>query len=439
MKAKLENSADNQFLAEIYSDGVILSEINLIRNPFFILSRSELRKLLLKTAEQGEPQIIYRYKDEVASQERVWIVTPDAQRGYAGAFDKKVFAAVLKLITDNSFPPSNPVALGSLRTICKTMGIESNSGRNRNLVKESLKRIATTSIETNTFYLKKEKGYWKEREQGGVFSLWDVYWKGEKLPNGEQADSIYLWLHPPFLLSLITYYVKPLDYNYYMSLSPLAQRVYELTSLKFFGLKDSPYVKYKYLEYCQALPITPQRYFNDAKMILGRAHKQLLKTGFLRRVQWQGSSRLKPWYILYYPGERALKEIEFAKGRLKRFQFAHKGLKTPESQARIELWASDIYEALGDKTNMPYYRKLARLIVERKIPEQVVFETLSETKYEAHEGRVDNRSAYFTFHLKRRLKERGIDLNTVLKKASDLSLGLPSKSEQERAIGGKAG
>jgi len=400
---------------EMFRKGLMLSEVNLIRYPFFILSKSELKKLLLKTAQEEKAQIVYRYEDPATGQVREWIVTPDAQKGYAGTFDKKVFAAVLKIITDNGYPPPNPLPLGSLRSICKLIGIESNSGRNLASVKEALKRIGATSIETNTFYLKNEDEYWREEEKGGMFGLWDVYWKGETLPNGKKAECIYLWLHPPFLVSLLAYYVKPLDYDYYMNLLPLAQRIYELTSLKFFGLKDSTYVKFEYQDFCKLLPITPQRYFSQAQQKLSRAHEQLLKTKFLKKVQWQGSSRLKPWYILYYPGERAFKEIEFAKQRLKQYQFAQGVLKTPDKQASIKLWAEDLYDALGKKTNMPYYRKLARLIVEGKIPENEVFQVLSETKYEYHEGRVHNKSAYFTFHLKKRLKHQGIDLNALLK------------------------
>lgn len=123
-------------------------------------------------------------------------------------------------------------------------------------------RIAGAEIYTqNTFYIRSKRRYWEEEEGGvgGYFHLWDVYWKGDRLPDGRVAESIYLWLNEPFLLSLNAFYLKPLDYEYYRGLkSPIAQRLYELLGLKFYGLRDSRYVRYRYRRLCQLLPLAPQ-------------------------------------------------------------------------------------------------------------------------------------------------------------------------------------
>jgi hypothetical protein len=80
------------------------------------------------------------------------------------------------------------------------------------------------------------------------------------MPNGKAADSLYLELNAPFLSSLASFYVKPIDFEYYESLgNPVTQRLYELLGVKFYGLQDSPYVKLAYTKLCRLLPLSPQR------------------------------------------------------------------------------------------------------------------------------------------------------------------------------------
>jgi hypothetical protein len=62
--------------------------------------------------------------------------------------------------------------------------------------------------------------------------------------------------------------------------------------------------------------------------------------------------------------------------------------------------------ALGDPHSTGFYRQIARTV-----PEDIIFEVLSETKYNANMGRVrKNRGAFFTSELMRRTKELDIDL-----------------------------
>jgi hypothetical protein len=111
-------------------------------------------------------------------------------------------------------------------------------------------------------------------------------------------------------------YVKPVDWSYYRTLStPIAQRLYELLSVKFYGLLMSGghFLRYRYSTICELLPIARQTYLSDARNILDPAHQKLCDTGFINRWDWQKvdvDGKEKDWLIKYYPGKRARDEIK---------------------------------------------------------------------------------------------------------------------------------
>ncbi len=413
----------------IYRQGPVWCERNLIRFPLAVLSRTDFQELLEQSAATGKT-LDYEFTDE-NGQIRQYEVRPDIKFGYPGAFDKDVLITIQKLVTDAGFPPHNPLSLPSFGYICRLMGIE-DAGKNRKMIKTSLKRWALTGIETNSFYLKDKDQYWENSSSGAVFTLWSVYWKGKRLPNGGTAESTYLFFNPPFYLSLLAFYMQPLDYGYYMELPPLAKRIYELQAPKFFGLKNSKYTREEYLDYCRRLPIVPQEHFSKAHQILDRAHEVLKRTKFLSKVEWEGTSYKKPWFIKYYPGPRARAEIEQARQRLRRFEARQQRLTNGSTQTLPEspearFWVEELCQKLEASTprqtvyktpNMPYYEVLAKLIVRGKLNGDKVREFLSEAFYEYHQGRIKkSRSAFFTDLLKRHLAQKGKDLKQLLREA----------------------
>lgn len=429
MTLPLFKNEDNNL---VYREGPVWCERNLMRFPLAILSRTDFQELLKQTAATGNT-LSYEYTDD-DGQTRRFEIRPDIKLGYPGAFDKDVLITVHKLVVEAGLPPPNPLALPSLRRMCKLMGIE-DASENRKMIKRSLKRWASTIIETNSFYLKDQDCYWEEDDSpnGAVFTIWSVYWKGKRLPNGGIAASTYLYFNPPFYLSLLSFYMQPLDYSYYMELPPLAKRIYELQAPKFFGLKNSKYTREEYLDYCRRLPIVPQEYFSKAQQVLDRAHEVLKRTKFLARVEWEGTSHKRPWFIKYYPGPRARAEIEQARERLRRFEARQRRLTTA-SQPQIALespeirfWVEELCQKLEASTprqaayktpNRRYYEALARLIVRGKLNGDKVRELLSEAFYEYHQGRIKkSRSAFFTDLLKRYLAEKGKDLKQLLREA----------------------
>jgi hypothetical protein len=284
---------------DLLPQGTIRSEVNFLTLPFFALSRKDAQKRMTTeyhtTVNRGEERL------DVA-----WIVSANPRYGYPRPFDRQVHKAIEQIISNLERPIKNPVALGSLYNIARLLNLK-DSGRFYSNIKAAIQRIVATTIESKgTFY---DKG--KKRWQEATFHLYDqVVFVGEDLPNGEVADTNYLFLGNWYLDNINARYVKPLDYTYYRTLqSSIASRLYEILGVKFYA--GHSFIQYKYSTLCQLLPLTQQRYASDAKKILNPAQEELVRTGFLAKVEWKEIPGEKhDWYLHYYPGKRAREEIK---------------------------------------------------------------------------------------------------------------------------------
>jgi hypothetical protein len=413
--------ADVQSESEVRSPlpEIIKSEVNLLLLPFFALSRKGLEK---KTSTVYKKEII-RDGEKL---EIFWQVTANTKYGYPGPFDKEVHKVIEQILTERlergGIPLRNPIPIGSIYEICRRMGI-SSQGKNYRNIKEALRRIALTGIESRGAFYSKEREKWVE----DVFHLYDrVIFKGEQLSNGVIADTNYLFLSSWYLENLNALYVKPLDYTYYRFLkSTIAQRLYELLGVKFYGALQSgqAYVCYKYSTLCDLLPITRQSYLSRAKEKLEPAHAELRSTKFLRKVIWRRGRSSNDWLILYYPGERALEEAKrwglkrsffiqsFDETRLESEPSPQESLRPGRrvrdlSEIELQGLVQQMIEVLGDERSRGFYTKVAQVC-----PSQVIYRILSEVKDEWLQGRVRrSKGALFTDKIKRYCQERGIDL-----------------------------
>lgn len=300
----LENKSSNKDI-ELLAPEVIRSEVNFLVLPFFALWDKEVKR---KTRTEYKTSVTRNGKRLEIS----WIVSSNAEFSYPGPFDRAVHKAVEQIISDLPIPIHNPIAIGSLYSFCGRMGINKLGGSQYRKIKEALTRIVATTIISRGAFYSKEKDGWIE----DVFHLYDrIVFKGEKLLNGDMADTNYLFLSSWYLDNVNANYVKPVDWTYYKSLkTPVAQRLYELLGVKFYGLlmKRGKAVSYKYSTICELLPITRQKYLSDAKKLLDPAHSKLKDTGFLEDWGWEetGIKEDNDWLIRYYPGEKAKREIK---------------------------------------------------------------------------------------------------------------------------------
>ncbi|MCF7875591.1 hypothetical protein K9M06_00915, partial [Candidatus Bipolaricaulota bacterium] len=158
--------------------------------------------------------------------------------------------------------------------------------------------------------------------------------------------------------------------------------------------------------------------------ILGPAHQELQETGFLKNVSWaEVDNGENDWYIHYVPGKRANEEIEEFGGPPYFATEDEKPALTESQERSVNVWVNELTQKLEDEAgeNEGYYKKLAKLIVKGKLPENLVRQCLSEVKsedqmrqHDSEAEQIENRSAYFTDLLKRRLKEKDKDLNELL-------------------------
>jgi hypothetical protein len=288
---------------------VVTPEMNFLRFPFFSLHRRGVRK--------NNRELVYEFTD-VRAGKRVksrLSVIPSVKYGRPTAFDRRVVRAIDVIIDEdfvrNGYLVENPVSF-SIYRIAELMGqTVKRTGWLYRDIKESIERVVSTTVKVEKSFYFKDKKQWS----GGIFHLYNKYvFKGEERNDtGEVAETNYLWLGDEYLSNINARYVKPLDYSFLASLkNDVASRLYEILSVKFYGIDDRQgYYHVDYVNLCNMLPITPQRYFSDTQRKLKPAHNELGKCGYLSKVQYvlyEGKKQVKT--VRYYPGERAKREMQ---------------------------------------------------------------------------------------------------------------------------------
>lgn len=284
---------------------ILRSEFNLLKYPFFDLS---------KTSERDSIEIKKKVAGEEGKVELLWEVTRNIKYNLPSTFDKKVHRAVEQIINKLKKPIQNPIRLGSLRNLCRLMNIGAK-GKNVMRVKEALKKISLTGIQTKgTFYLKGDKRHIED-----TFHIYErVIFTGEELQDGTKADAIYLFLGSYYLQNLNTHYVVPLDFDFYRSLKGnIAPRMYEYISLMFYAALENNQglVRVRYSTICEYFPLTRQPKRWRAKQQLKSAHQQLTESKYFNKVQWQDTEEKYDWLLRYFIGKRAISEWKKNKER----------------------------------------------------------------------------------------------------------------------------
>lgn len=319
------------------SPDVLRSEVNFLIFPFFALWDKDVYRRT-ETEYRAEAQRGDR-KIKIS-----WTVSANPKYGYPGPFDRQLHKAIEEIISELEPPIENPIPLGSFRSLCGRMGVQ-YGGAYVKKIKEAFRRVRATTVDSKAAFYDKKKKRWVE----DVFGLYDrMVFKGEELDDGETAETNYLYLGSWYLESINARYVRPLDWGYYKTLkTPIAERLYEVLGVKFYGLFRNgwSHISYKYSKLCDLLPITRQKYLSDAKRILNPAHEQLQETGFLEKYVWRQSKQDKDnWVIEYYPGERAREEFRrFKEGGTRRLESPEKNPGT----SRIVVLLTDL--GISDK------------------------------------------------------------------------------------------
>jgi plasmid replication initiation protein len=255
--------------------GPVLAEGNFEEHPYF------------RVGDRNAGTGVMTYENELRTRDghvlrQSWTVRAVHGRGLPGRFDQDVYVALLQMIDDKGLPGDGWLSF-SLYELVELMG-RKHSGRDYKQVRESLRRLATTSIESdNAFYHRGRKEYISD-----TFSLLsEVKLSEYEDSQGERTDRNRVLLSQYFVDSYKANYLKNIDVEFYWSLSsPIAKRLYRLVDKKrngrrlweaeLFSLKDR-------------IPLSDYKYASKIKEKLAPAHAELIEKDFLKGITYRRS------------------------------------------------------------------------------------------------------------------------------------------------------
>lgn len=273
-------------------------EKNFLKFPFFLLARGT-------GPEKIEVDVDLNDSNHNKAQIH-WKVTGNKEYGSPGFLENKVNNYVERIIGLLPKPITNPIRVGSLSEICRAIGKRASSGSDTNEVKNAFKSIVGATIEAKvSFYLRDKNEYYSEP----VFHRYDkALFRGDEMPDGSRADSVFIWLGEPFLESYNSNYTVPIDSRYYDTLpTPLSRRLFELYSLKFYPVFEygHQHAEIRYSTLCKYVPLSRFRQISRIKQQIHPVHNRYLKSGFLEKVEYEPLKAQADCLIILHPGMRA--------------------------------------------------------------------------------------------------------------------------------------
>jgi hypothetical protein len=237
-----------------------------------------------------------------------WEVTYNSKYGQPGPLAYKLDTLIInRRIEEAERPIPRILRLGSLREIIVELGL---SNHDTEKVKNALRQNASAFITAKIKY-RQADGTARTLEAG--FTRYHVVFTGEDLPDGRKADAVYIVLSDLYMQVINGAMTRPLDYDYLKSLSPAAQRFYELLSYQMYATikNDRPRAKLRYSELCTYAPLVRQYDRNAVQPQMARIHAPHRKSGYIARVEYEqtvdGDGR-PDWIMLYTPGPKARAE-----------------------------------------------------------------------------------------------------------------------------------
>jgi len=214
---------------------------------------------------------------------QVWKVMPSGEYGMPGPVDQDVYLAVLQLLQQRGGMPENGELRFSLYELRKVLRWTDDSGKAYKQIRDSLLRIATTSVQSKqAFYSAHEKQLITD-----TFTVWSVHFAEHEVGGAHVRERHVLRFHPIFIRNYIAQYLKGLDADFYWSLrSPLSKRLYRLVDLQraggiswktdLFAVRDQVPLHYAYP--------------SQIKRALQKTHEELENRGFLSGVEYEGKT-----------------------------------------------------------------------------------------------------------------------------------------------------
>jgi hypothetical protein len=273
-------------------------------------------------AKTGRVNIKLTRKRKDGELEFHWEVTYNEKYGEAKQLayqiDTLIIAKRVYDLSESYQPIPQIIPIGSLYQICQELGMNPQSGKNKNNVKRALGQNAGAFIDAKVTY-KDRSG--EERRLNAQFSRYAVVHRDQKLPDGRRADQVYVVLQPIYHEVLNNARWRPLNFSYLKELPPAAQRCYEIISTRIFAAikYGHPSAEITYSDYCAFSAQTRQSSYKPFRAQMDHVHKPHLVSGYLDKVEYKQTVDAEgaiDWIIVYYPGIKAKVEFNYFNPRL---------------------------------------------------------------------------------------------------------------------------
>lgn len=246
-----------------------------------------------------------------------WKVEPNLAVGRPGQLAYHLDTWVIRRrLYELPRPIPRLIRIGDLREIARQLG----QGGDTNAIKRAFAQNAAAFIRAKLTYRSRGGG---EETFEGYFNRYNVFFRGQSLPGGRRAETVYLSLNDPYYALLNESTWRPLDFEYLRSLAPAAQRFYELVSPRMFAAIKNGYQTawFRYSDFC--LLAVQRRHETRRRMQIQMAavHRRHIASGYVAKVAYREASspdRLLDWVIHYVPGSRARAEFDTFNGRRSR-------------------------------------------------------------------------------------------------------------------------
>lgn len=289
-----------------------LTPLQIIRTET-VLSKLPIHHL----AKKGRVDIQITRRNPRGEVELKWEVSYSDRYGQPRQLAYKIDTLIVnRRIDDESRPLQKIIRVGTLSQICRELGVPA-SGKNTNDIRRAMHQNAGAYITAKLTY-KSHDGRQRRLEAG--FTRYGVAFTGETLPDGRNADGIYIILNDPYREVLDTAPMRPLSYDYLKLLRPASQRFYEIVSYRIYAaLKNNwPTARLSYGEYCTYS--AQQRYFDQERFRIQmyKVHKPHIESGYLKSVDWESRPDAQgnpDWLLSYTPGPKARAEFLAFNGR----------------------------------------------------------------------------------------------------------------------------
>ncbi len=257
----------------------VRAESNLEEYPLFELKtrqRSKNARTFERTI-QGDGDV---------SLHQVWKVIPSGEYGMPGPVDQDVYLAVLQLLQQRGGMPEDGELGFSLYELRKLLGWSDDSGGAYHQIKDSLLRIATTSVQSrNAFYIAGDR-----TRLNDTFTIWSVHFSEQESGGVTVRERHMLRFHPIFIRNYLAQYLKGLDADFFWSLkSPFSKRLYRLVDHE---RKGGLLWKTDLFSLKSQLPLADYQYASQIKRAVHNAHEELVERGFLSKVEYAGKSEV---------------------------------------------------------------------------------------------------------------------------------------------------